>query len=105
MSSICGFQGMRPARLAHARGPMGMTETRTPGPPHARSGPLPNETSPPASRQLSFASFIPQPLPGLPLILFFKIRHPPALPYRLQYSTIGRLRLNLRVRHGNGCLP
>ena len=30
---------------------------------------------------------------------------PPALPYRLQYSTIGRLWLNRRVRHGNGCFP
>ena len=35
----------------------------------------------------------------------FCIRHPPALPYRLQYSTIGRLRLNLRVRDENGCAP
>ena len=34
-----------------------------------------------------------------------KIRHPPALPYRLQYSTIGRLCLNRRVRDGNGCFP
>ena len=31
--------------------------------------------------------------------------HPPALPYRLQYSTIGRLGLNHRVRDGNGCVP
>ena len=31
--------------------------------------------------------------------------HPPALPYRLQYSTIGRLSLNHRVRDGNGCVP
>ena len=30
---------------------------------------------------------------------------PPALPYRRQYSTIGRLWLNRRVRHGNGCFP
>ena len=30
---------------------------------------------------------------------------PPALPYRLQYSTIGRLGLNRRVRDGNGCFP
>ena len=35
----------------------------------------------------------------------FIIRQPPALPYRLQYSTIGRLRLNHRVRDGNGCVP
>ena len=32
-------------------------------------------------------------------------RHPPTLPYRLQYSTIGRLGLNHRVRNGNGCVP
>ena len=32
-------------------------------------------------------------------------RHPPTLPYRYQYSTIGRLRLNHRVRDGNGCVP
>ena len=34
-----------------------------------------------------------------------RIRHPPALPCRLQHSTIGRLRLNRRVRDGNGCVP
>ena len=33
------------------------------------------------------------------------IRQPPALPHRLQCSTIGRLRLNRRVRDGNGCFP
>ncbi len=33
------------------------------------------------------------------------IRQPPALPYRLQYSTIGRLSLNHRVRDENGCIP
>ena len=33
------------------------------------------------------------------------IRQPPALPHRLQCSTIGRLGLNHRVRDGNGCLP
>ena len=33
------------------------------------------------------------------------IRQPPALPCRLQHSTIGRLGLNLRVRDENGCLP
>ena len=31
--------------------------------------------------------------------------HPPAFPYRLQYSIIGRLGLNRRVRDGNGCFP
>ncbi len=35
----------------------------------------------------------------------FLIRQPPALPHRLQCSTIGRLGLNHRVRDGNGCLP
>ena len=40
----------------------------------------------------------------------FLIRQPPALPYRLQYSTIGRLSLNRRVRDVtepkfHGCLP
>ena len=34
-----------------------------------------------------------------------KIWHPPALPCRLQHSTIGRLRLNRRVRDGYGCFP
>ena len=32
-------------------------------------------------------------------------RQPPAFPYRLQYSIIGRPGLNLRVRDGNGCAP
>ena len=31
--------------------------------------------------------------------------HPPALPCRLQHSTIGRLGLNHRVRDRNGCVP
>ena len=34
-----------------------------------------------------------------------EIWHPPALPYRLQHSTIGRSCLNRRVRDGNGCFP
>ena len=38
-------------------------------------------------------------------ITFLKIWQPPALPYRLQYSTIGRPGLNHRVRDGNGCVP
>ena len=33
------------------------------------------------------------------------IWQPPALPCRLQHSIIGRLRLNLRVRDENGCVP
>ena len=34
-----------------------------------------------------------------------EIWHPPALPCRLQHSTIGRLGLNYRVRDGYGCFP
>ena len=37
--------------------------------------------------------------------VFILIRQPPALPCRLQHSTIGRLSLNLRVRDENGCVP
>ena len=33
------------------------------------------------------------------------LRQPPALPCRLQHSTIGRTGLNLRVRDENGCVP
>ena len=40
-----------------------------------------------------------------PSLFFSLIRRPPALPHRLQCSTIGRLRLNRRVRDGNGCFP
>ena len=44
-------------------------------------------------------------LPGFSLIYFLLIWRPPALPHRLQCSTIGRLGLNHRVRDGNGCAP
>ena len=37
--------------------------------------------------------------------LFFLIWRPPTFPYRLQYSIIGRLSLNHRVRDGYGCFP
>ena len=47
-----------------------------------------------------------------PVLFFFLSRcdkkrfwRPPALPYRLQHSTIGRTGLNHRVRDGNGCVP
>ena len=33
------------------------------------------------------------------------IWQPPTFPCRLQHSIIGRLRLNLRVRDENGCVP
>ena len=35
----------------------------------------------------------------------FLIRQPPALPCRLQHSTMGRLGLNHRVRDVDGCFP
>ena len=35
----------------------------------------------------------------------FLIRQPPAFPYRLQYSIIGRSGLNHRVRDEKGCVP
>ena len=35
----------------------------------------------------------------------FLFWRPPALPCRLQHSTIGRHGLNHRVRDGNGCVP
>ena len=41
----------------------------------------------------------------LGLLFLFLIWRPPALPHRLQCSTIGRLGLNRRVRDGNGCVP
>ena len=38
-------------------------------------------------------------------VIFLDVRQPPAFPHRLQCSIIGRLRLNRRVRDGNGCFP
>ena len=38
-------------------------------------------------------------------VFFLVIRQPPALPCRLQHSTIGRIGLYRRVRDGYGCLP
>ena len=49
-------------------------------------------------------SYKPAPMPDA-LALLERIRQPPALPYRRQYSTIGRLGLNHRVRDGYGCIP
>ena len=37
--------------------------------------------------------------------MFVLIWQPPAFPYRLQYSIIGRLGLNHRVRDVYGCFP
>ena len=44
-------------------------------------------------------------LTGISLFLLSLIRQHPVLPYRYQYSTFGRSRLNHRVRDGNGCVP
>ena len=38
-------------------------------------------------------------------MISFLIRQPPALPCRLQHSTMGRLGLNHRVRDVDGCFP
>ena len=62
-----------------------------------------------ARQVLSQLSYTPMVLHHLFKKLFalflFLIRQPPALPCRLQHSTIGRLSLNLRVRDENGCVP
>ena len=61
------------------------------------------------SNQLSYKPFYCQnPLADfrpVSLLTFLLSRQPPALPHRLQCSTIGRLGLNHRVRDGNGCVP
>ena len=44
-----------------------------------------------------------QTLSDIQSLLIFLIWQPPTLPYRLQYSTIGRKSLNHRVRDENGC--
>ena len=62
---------------------------------------------------LSFACFavyavfkVRRSLPRIPSgLLPFLFWRPPILPHRLQCSTFGRLRLNRRVRDGNGCFP
>ena len=48
-----------------------------------------------------------QELPDLGSLVkaFLMFRQPPALPCRLQHSTIGLLGLNHRVRDGYGCFP
>ena len=76
--SICGFQGTFATDVLSVSGDKGI---RTPDPLLARQ----------VLSQLSY-------IPGV-------IWHPPALPCRLQHSTIGRLGLNRRVRDGYGCLP
>ena len=60
-----------------------------------------------ARQVLSQLSYTPiyKMLVSLANILCFIIRQPPAFPYRLQYSIIGRLSLNHRVRDVDGCFP
>ena len=67
----------------------------------------------PIRRDFIFLS-VPDVLPLSHVLLLYKtlsqvyfLLHwqPPALPCRLQQSTIGRLGLNHRVRDGNGCDP
>ena len=44
--------------------------------------------------------------PNLYKVYFFQInRLPPILPHRYQCRIVGRMRLNRRVRDGNGCFP
>ncbi len=92
--SVCGFQGTCAyAPSAYAMGLSGLE------PPTSRLSGV-------RSNRLSYK---PAPMPDalalLPQALLERIRQPPALPYRRQYSTIGRLGLNHRVRDGYGCIP
>ena len=66
--------------------------------------------APPAScRPQQHPHYFPDaPAAGSPrrlLIAFLQCWQPPAFPCRPQHSILGRLRLNHRVRDGNGCLP
>ena len=47
----------------------------------------------------------PKASPVHSLFRSLQVWQPPALPHRLQCSTIGRLGLNHRVRDGYGCFP
>ena len=60
---------------------------------------------PPTSRLSGVRSNRLSYKPRLVFYSFLLIRQPPAFPYRLQYSIIGRLGLNHRVRDENGCVP
>ena len=65
----------------------------------------------PAKPRLRFTRFHERLRNGFSLrlrpvfISFLSAWQPPALPHRLQCSTIGRFGLNLRVRDGYGCVP
>ena len=62
------------------------------------------------SNRLSYKPLPALSLPGS-ISEHFSVFHsflcwqPPILPHRLQCSTVGRLRLNRRVRDGYGCFP
>ena len=79
-------------------------------PPACMAGALPAELSP-LLLSLPVFSFVSYPactalyLLNLPVPFFLLFWQPPALPHRLQCSTIGRLSLNSRVRDGYACLP
>ena len=73
------------------------------GSPRFETPPLPHETGfagAPLKGCLGLRHLSERPQP-----FHSKIRQPPTLPYRLQYSTIGRQSLNHRVRDENGCVP
>ena len=53
----------------------------------------------------NFGRFCNLPCIYIKLDIFCLIRQPPILPYRYQYSIVGRPGLNRRVRDGNGCVP
>ena len=58
-----------------------------------------------ASCSFSFTPVFCSDIRNIPLIFFVLLWQPPTLPYRLQYSTLGRSSLNRRVRNGYGCVP
>ena len=65
----------------------------------------PNWAKPPWRLAASRSLYRSLDLTGISLFLLSLIRQHPVLPYRYQYSTFGRSRLNHRVRDGNGCVP
>ena len=110
--SVCGFQGTGTGLPACS----GDGEIRTLDPllarqvlsqlsytPSSPSAPLLFDPDKSGSHPALQTSTISSSAPGC--LTFFKLRHPPALPYRYQHSTIGRTGLNRRVRDGNGCAP
>ena len=84
---ICGFQGAsRSSRLSGLPSSHGLLSFG--------AGPF-----------IYTASVLLRVPPSFRLPLYSRFWRPPALPHRLQCSTIGRMRLNRRVRYGYGCFP